>query len=125
MKSFASEIGEESKLKTSNLKRKLIRNTSFIETLIILTYLNLSSKKHFIDELKHLEYVFEKYHNFHKWIIDQLLNEVQMEDSNISSSMQENQNGVNKIAHVLVVTRSGSKDEKLIKSLKNSLKCVR
>ena len=31
------------------------------------TYLlNLSSKKHFIDELKHLEYVFEKYHNFHK-----------------------------------------------------------
>lgn len=90
------------------------------------TYLlNLSSKKHFIDELKHLEYVFEKYHNFHKQIIDQLLNEVQTEDSNISSSMQENQNDVNKIAHVLVVTHSGSKDEKLIKSLKNSLKCVR
>lgn len=39
--------------------------------------------------------------------------------------MQENQNDVNKIVHVLVVTHSGSKDEKLIKSLKNSLKCVR
>ena len=36
MKSFASEIEEESKLKTSNLKRKpLIRNTSFIETTLI------------------------------------------------------------------------------------------
>ena len=38
--------------------------------------------------------------------------------------MEENQNDVNKTARVLVLTYSSSKGEKLIKSIKNSLKCV-
>ena len=40
-----------------------------------------------MDELKHLEYVFEKYNNFSKWVIEQLLSEFQSKDSNIRSSI--------------------------------------
>ena len=40
-----------------------------------------------MDELKHLEYVFEKYNNFSKWFIEQLLSEFQSKDSNIRSSI--------------------------------------
>ena len=85
-------------------------------------YLICSSEKHLVDELKHLEYVFEKCNNFTKWVLDQLLSEVQLEDPNNRSSIQENQNDVNKTAHLLVLPYSGSKGEKLIKSMKNSLK---
>ena len=38
--------------------------------------------------------------------------------------MQENQSDANKTAHLLVLPYTGSKGEKLIKSMKNSLKCV-
>ena len=51
-------------------------------------------------------------------------NEVYSEDSNIRGSMQDNQNDVNKTAHLLVLPYAGSKDEKLINSMKNSLKCL-
>ena len=44
-----------------------------------------------------------KYNNFPKCVIDQLLSEVQLEDPNIRSSIQENQNDVNKTAHLLVL----------------------
>ena len=87
-------------------------------------YLICSSGKHLVDELKHLEYIFEKYNNFPKWVIDQLLSEVQSEDSNISSSIQYNQNDVIKTAHLLVLPYAGLKGKKLTKSMKNSLKCV-
>ena len=95
---------------------------STLRTLIKRAYLICSSEKHLVDELKHLEYVFEKYNNFAKWVIDQLLSEGQLEDHNNRSSIQENQNDVNKTAHLLVLPYSGSKGEKLTKSMKNSLK---
>ena len=38
--------------------------------------------------------------------------------------MQDNQNNVNKTAHLLVLHYAGSKREKLIESMKNSLKYV-
>ena len=38
--------------------------------------------------------------------------------------MQDNQNDVNKAAHLSVLPYAGSKSEKRIKSMKNSLKCV-
>ena len=97
---------------------------STLRTLIKRAYLIFLSEKQLVDELKHLEYVFEKYNNFPKWVIDQLLSEVQLEDANIRSSIQHNQNDVNKTAHLLVLPYAGSKVEKLIKSMKNSLKCV-
>ena len=139
---FTYEVEEENKL--SFLDVLLIRNGNFIETkvyqkptnndiysnwnsfspntwkrstlktLIKRTYLICSSKKHLVDELKHLRYVFEKHNNFPKWVIDKLLSAVQSEDSNIRSLMFK----------VLVLPYTGSKDEKLIKSMKNSLKCV-
>ena len=65
-----------------------------------------------------------KYNNFPKCVIDQLLSEVQLEDPNIRSSIQENQNDVNKTAHLLVLPFAVWKGEKLLKSMKNSLKCV-
>ena len=85
-------------------------------------YLICPLKKHLVDELKHLECVFEKYNNFLKWVIDQLLSEVQSEDYNMRSSIQDNQNDVNKIAHLLVLPYAVSEGEKLIKSVKNSMK---
>ena len=97
---------------------------STLRTLIKRAYLIFLSEKQLVDELKHLEYVFEKYNNFPKWVIDQLLSEVQLEDANIRSSIQHNQNDVNKTAHLLVLPYAGSKVEKLIKSMKNSSKCV-
>ena len=97
---------------------------STLRTLIKRAYLIFLSEKQLADELKHLEYVFEKYNNFPKWVIDQLLSEVQLEDANIRSSIQDNQNDVNKTADLLVLPYAGSKVEKLIKSMKNSLKCV-
>ena len=149
---FTYEVEEENKL--SFLDVLLIRNGNFIETkiyrkptnndiylnwnlfspntwkrstlktLIKRTYLICLSKKHLVDELKHLRYVFEKHNNFPNWVIDKLLSEVQSEDSNMRSLMQDNQNDVNKTAHLLVLPYTGSKGEKLIKSMKNSLKCV-
>ena len=97
---------------------------STLRTLIKRAYLICSSENHLLDELKHLEYVFEKYYNFPKCVIHQFLSEVQLEDPNIRSSIQENQNDFNKTAHLLVLPYAGSKGEKLIKSMKNSLKCV-
>ena len=54
-----------------------------------------------------------------------MLSEVQSEDSNIISSIQDNQNYFNKTAHLLVfLPHAGSKGEKLIQSMKNSLNCM-
>ena len=92
---------------------------STLWTLIKRAYSVCSSEKHLVVELKQLEYVFEKCNNFPHWFIDQLLSEVQSEDVNIRSSIQENQNDVNKTAHLLVLTYAGLKGEKLIKSMKN------
>ena len=50
-----------------------------------------------------MDYAFEKYNNFPKWVIDQLLSEVQSEDYNIGSSIQDNQNDVSKTAHLLLL----------------------
>ena len=80
---------------------------STLRTLIKRAYLICSSKKHLADELKHLEYVFEKYNNFPKWVIDQLLSEGQLKDSNIRSSIQNNQNDINKTTHLLVLPYTG------------------
>ena len=90
---------------------------SALRAMIKRAYLICSSEKHLVDELKHLEYVFERYSNFPKWVINQLLSEVQSEGSNIRSSRQENQNDVNTTAHLLVLPYAGSKSEKLVKSM--------
>ena len=55
-----------------------------------------------------------KYNNFPKWVIDQLVSEIQLEDSNIRSLIQHNQNYLNKTAHLLVLPYPSSKGEKLI-----------
>ena len=44
--------------------------------------------------------------------------------ANTRSSVQEIQNDVNKTAHLLVLHYAGSNGERLIKSIKNNLKCV-
>ena len=42
-----------------------------------------------------------------------------------SSSIQDNQNSINKqLMYVLVLLHAGSKGKKLVKSIKNSLKCM-
>ena len=97
---------------------------STLRTLIKRAYLICSSEKHLVDELKRLKYVFEKHNNFPKWVIYQLLSEVQWEDANIRRLIQDNQNEVNKTPHLLVLSYAGSKGEKIIKSMKNSLKYV-
>ena len=73
--------------------RKLIKRASLI----------YSSEIHIVDELKHLEYVCEKYNNFLKWVADQLLSEAQLEDCNIRGSIQDNQNDVQKIVYIYTV----------------------
>ena len=77
-----------------------------------------------MDELKFLEYVFEKYNKCSTWVPKQLLSENQSENSNIRNSMQENHNYINEAAHLLALTYAGPKGEKLIKSMKNSLTCA-
>ena len=47
-----------------------------------------------------------------------------MHNVNIRSSIQDNQNDVTKTTHLLVSPYTGLKGEKLIKSMKNSLKYV-
>ena len=89
---------------------------STLRTLIKRAYLNCSSKKHLVDELKHLEYILKKYNNFLKWVIDQLLSEVQLEDAKIRSSIQDNQNDINETALLLVLPYAGSKSKKTNKS---------
>ena len=101
--------------KPTNINIYLNRNSfvpntwkrSTLRTLIKRAYLICSSKKHLADELKHLEYVFEKYNNFPKWVIDQLLSDGQLKDSNIRSSIQNNQNDINKTTHLLVLPYTG------------------
>ena len=46
--------------------------------------------------------------------IDELVSEIQLEDSNIRSSIQHNQEYLNKTAHLLVLPYASSKGEKLI-----------
>ena len=88
---------------------------STLRTLIKRAYLVCLFEKHLVDELKHLKFVFEKYSNFPKWVINQLLNEVQSEDSNIRSPIQDNQIDVKKTADLLVLPYAGSKGEKCFK----------
>ena len=95
---------------------------STLRTLIKRAYLICSTKKYLEDHLKHSEYVFEKHNNFPIRVIDVLLDEGQSKVSNIRSSTQENQNGDNSTSFGFVL--AGSKSEKLINSMKNSLKCV-
>ena len=94
---FTYKVEEENKLPFLDVL--LIRNGNFIGTKVYPKptnkdiYLNwnsfrlipgsivhyacliCSSEKHLVDELKHLEYVFEKYNNFPIWVIDQLQSE--------------------------------------------------
>ena len=79
-------------------------------------------KKHLVDELQHLEYVFEQYNNFPKWVTDQLLSKGPSEKFyNVTSSIQENQCDANKIVHLLVLLYTGSKGKKPTKLMENGL----
>ena len=97
---------------------------STLRTLIKRAYLVCLFEKHLVDELKHLEFVFEKYSNFPKWVIDQVLNEVQSEDSNIRSPIQDNQIDVKKTADLLVYLMPVRKVKNGLNASYTGLKCV-
>ena len=74
-------------------------------------------------ELDHIVHVFEKFNNYPKWVIKQLLEEVKCNHHGTSHRvLQINEVNNDKISHLLLSPYFGPKGEKLIRSMKKAFK---
>ena len=73
-------------------------------------------------ELGHISFAFQKYNNFPKWIIDQGLYQVKKNHHFIRRVQTEINDVRNEKSHLLVFPSTGQKRERLIKSMKTTLK---
>ena len=96
-----------------------------LKTIIRRTYLICSTPHYLQEELDHIFYVFEKFNNYPKWVIKQLLEEKEIKYNHHGTSHEVSQlNEVNngEKSHFLVLPYSGPKGEKLTRSMKKALK---
>ena len=67
--------------------------------------------------------VFEKFNNYSKWVIKQLLEEVKYNHHETSHEVSQiNEANNDEKSHLLLLPYSGPKGEKLIRSMKKALK---
>ena len=97
------------------------RGTS--KTIIRRAYLICSTHDNLQEELDHIAYVFEKFNNYSNWVIKQLLEEVQYSHpETIHEVSQINETNNDEKCHLLLLTYSSPRGEKLIRSMKKALK---
>ena len=94
-----------------------------LKTMIRRVYLICSTPDYLQKELDHIAYVFEKFNNYPKWVIKQLLEKIKYNHHGTSHEvLQINEVNNNKKFHLLLLPYSGPKGEKLIRSMKKGLK---
>ena len=90
---------------------------------IIFTLLICSTPDYLQKELDHIAYVFEKFNNYPKWVIKQLLEEVKYNHHGTSHEISQiNEVNNDEKSHLLLLPYSGPKGEKHIRSMKKALK---
>ena len=90
---------------------------------IIFTLLICSTPDYLQKELDHIAYVFEKFNNYPKWVIKQLLEEVKYNHHGTSHEVSQiNEVNNDEKSHLLLLPYSGPKGEKHIRSMKKALK---
>ena len=93
-----------------------------LRTVIKRTYAICSTTDHLRKEFDHILFVFQKYNNFPKWVIDQVLHQ-EKENHHIVRRLQPVKNNIsNEKSHLLVLPYARQKGERLIKSMKTTLK---
>ena len=85
-----------------------------LKTIIRRAYLICSTPLYLQEELDHIVYLFEKFNNYHKWVIKQLLGEVKCSYHETSHEVSQI-NGVkdDEKSYLLLFSYSDLKDEKL------------
>ena len=94
-----------------------------LKTIIRRAYLICSKADYLQKELDHIAYVFEKFNNYPKWAIKQLLENVKYNHHGTSHEVSEiNEVNNDKKSHLLLLPYSGPKCEELNRSMKKALK---
>ena len=94
-----------------------------MKTIIRRAYLICSTPHYLQEELDHMAYVFEKFNNYPKWVIKQLLEEVKYNHHKINHKVwQTSEVNDDERSHILLLPYSGPKGERLIRSMKKALK---
>ena len=109
------------------LNRKLFSSCSWksgtLKTIIRKAYLICSTPDYLQEELDHIAYVFEKFNNYPKWVIMQLLEEVKYNHHRTSHEvLQIKEVNNDQKSHLLLLPCSSLKGQKLIRSMKKALK---
>ena len=94
-----------------------------MKTIIRQAYLICSTPDYLEEELDHIVYVFEKFNNYPRWVMKQLLEEVKYNHHRTSHEISQI-NEVNNAdkSHLMLLIYSGTKGEKIIRSIKKALK---
>ena len=108
------------------LNRKLFSSCSWksgtLKTIIRKAYLICSTPDYLQEELDHIAYVFEKFNNYPKWVIMQLLEEVKYNHHRTSHEvLQIKEVNNDQKSHLLLLPCSSLKGQKLIRSMKKAL----
>ena len=93
-----------------------------LRTIIKIAYVICSTTNLLQKELDHISFVFQKYNNFPKWVIDQVLHQEKEKHHVIQSVQPEIKDFSNEKSHLLVLPYPRQKGEKLIKSMKTTIK---
>ena len=94
-----------------------------LKTIIRRAYLICSTPDYLQEESDHIAYVFEKFNNYPKWVIRQLLEKVKYNHhGTIHEVLQIDEVNNDEKSHLLLLPYSSSKGEKLIRSMKKALK---
>ena len=94
-----------------------------MKTIIRRAYSICSTPDYLQEELDHIAYVLEKFNNYPKWVIRQLLEEVKYNHHGTSHEVSKI-NEVNHVekSHILLLPYSSPKGEKLIRKMKKASK---
>ena len=94
-----------------------------MKTILRRAYLICLTSDYLQEELDHIAYVFEKFNNYPKWVIKQLLEEVKYNHHETSHEISQiNEVDNDEKSYLLLLPYSGPKGEKLIRSMKMALK---
>ena len=94
-----------------------------MKTIIRRAYLICSTPDYLQEELDHIAYVFEKFNNYRKWVIKQLLEEIKYNHHGTSHEVSQiNEVNNDEKSHLLLLPYSSPKGEKFIRSMKKALK---
>ena len=95
---------------------------STLKTIISRAYLICSTTNYLQTELDYISHVFESHNNFPRWVVKQILEQEKLKHQNINQITPVVNENNNDKSHLLVLPYAGPKGEKLITSMKKTLK---